>query len=60
MSAAIYHPSLYDRQTFRPCYWAATVVTPSYPVLADARQVEVASIGGGHAGLSNARQERLQ
>ena len=54
MTAPIYHPSLYDRQTFHPSYWAAQVSPPSYAPLAGDTQVEVAIIGGGYAGLSSA------
>jgi glycine/D-amino acid oxidase-like deaminating enzyme len=54
MTAAIYHPSLYDRQTFHSSYWAATAAASSHAPLAGDAQVEVAIIGGGYAGLSSA------
>ena len=54
MTAAIYHPSLYDRQRFHPSYWASNVAAPDYGSLSGDRQVEVAIIGGGYTGLSTA------
>lgn len=52
MSQALFHPSLYDRNTYHPSYWAAHTDLPSVGPLPGDTEVEVAIIGGGYTGLS--------